>query len=107
MAKGLPFRWVRREMVLEGYWVGESCSLLLSFPCFPSSLGLASGDNSIAIALRSLQICSRLVKTSNVIGAVQTVGGFRVRMSQERLKGGTFELSVEIERKSRQRQRAS
>lgn len=95
-------------MVLEGYWVGESCSLLLSFPCFPcSSLGGVSGDNSIAIALRSLQICSRLVKTSYVTGAVQTVGGFRVRMSQERLKGGTFELSVEIETKSRQRQRAS
>lgn len=76
--------------------------------CFPSSsLGGASGDNSIAIALRRLQICSRLVKTCNVIGAIQTVGGFRVRMSQERLKGGTFELSVEIERKRRQRQRPS
>lgn len=44
--------------------------------CFASSsLGGASGDNSIAIALRRLQICSRLVKTSNVVGAVQDESG--------------------------------
>lgn len=84
--------------------VAASCTakdytLLLSFPSPPStSLGRASGDNSIAI-VRCLQwVCSRLVKDSNVTGAI---------WSQERLEEGTLEWSVEVETTSRQRWRAS
>lgn len=59
-AGGLLFCWVRRETVLEGHWVGESCSLLhtqtVSFSSSPSpSLGGVSRDNSLAIAHSSLQ----------------------------------------------------